>query len=194
VIVTCKHKIYFFHLLPVTNYKLQSTITSFNTMDDVKTTVPSLPAGYTLVDTCAPVDDFYRLRCAAAVIQVNKGQIKTSIEHTWFGCHVTYTDPREPDTSPTVVAMGRTFGGGWYQHVADMVVLPEHQRRGLGDIIFKRIVREIEDRSPPGPTLITLMADPPAQKLYARNGFSDTPAALGMRRIIDVRQRGSDEV
>jgi GNAT superfamily N-acetyltransferase len=163
-------------------------------MDDVKTTVPSLPAGYTLVDTCAPVDDFYRLRCAAAVIQVNKGQIKTSIEHTWFGCHVTYTDPTEPDTSPIVVAMGRTFGGGWYQHVADMVVLPEHQRRGLGDIIFKRIVREIEDRSPPGPTLITLMADPPAQKLYARNGFSDTPAALGMRRIIDVPQKDGDVV
>jgi GNAT superfamily N-acetyltransferase len=65
-------------------------------------------------------------------------------------------------------------------------VLPGHQRRGLGDIVFKRIVREIEDRSPSGPTLLTLMADPPAQKLYARNGFADTPAALGMRRIIQV--------
>ena len=162
------------------------------TMQDAKTIVPPLTAGYNLVDACAPVDDFHHLRCVAAVIQVNKAQIKTSIEHTWFGCHITYTDPSAPDSTPTIVAMGRTFGGGWYQHVADMVVLPEHQRRGLGDIIFKRILKEIEERSPPGPTLITLMADPPAQKLYARNGFADTPAALGMRRIIEVPQRESN--
>lgn len=161
-------------------------------MEDAKTTVPPLPSGYSLVDTCAPVDDFYRLRCAAAVIQVNKAQVKTSIEHTFFGCHITYTDPSIPDTKPTVVGMGRSFGGGWYYHIADMVVLPEHQRRGLGDIVFKRIVRDIEDRSPPGPTLLTLMADPPAQKLYARNGFSDTPAALGMRRIIQLPREESN--
>lgn len=160
-------------------------------MEDAKTTVPPLPAGYNLVDTCAPVDDFYHLRCVAAVIQVNKAQIRTSIEHTWFGCHITYTDPSVSDAKPTVVGMGRAFGGGWYYHIADMVVLPEHQRRGLGDVVFKRIVREIEDRSPPGPTLLTLMADPPAQKLYARNGFSDTPAALGMRRIIQLPYRES---
>ena len=155
-------------------------------MEDAKTTVPPLPTGYSLVDTCASVDDFYNLRRVAAVIQVNKGQIEISIEHTWFGCHIIYTDPLVPDATPITVGMGRAFGGGWYYHIADMVVLPEHQRRGLGDIIFKRIVKEIEDRSPPGPTLLTLMADPPAQKLYARNGFSDTPAALGMRRIIQL--------
>jgi GNAT superfamily N-acetyltransferase len=85
------------------------------------------------------------------------------------------------------------MSGGWVFHVVDMVVLPEHQRRGLGDVIFKRIMREIEDRAPAGPTLVTLMADPPAQKLYRRNGFEGTPAALGMRRIVDVPVRvGSD--
>jgi GNAT superfamily N-acetyltransferase len=159
-----------------------------------KTTVPTLPAGYTLVDTCAPVDDFYHLRRAAAVLQINKAQIESSIEHTWFGCHITYTDPSAPlastAASPSVVAMGRVFGGGWYYHVSDMVVLPEHQRRGLGDIIFKRIMREIEDRSVAGQTLVSLLADPPAQKLYARNGFaSSMPAVMGMRRLLELPDR-----
>lgn len=84
-------------------------------MEDAKVIVPPLPTGYKLVDTCAPVDDFYRLRCAAAVLQVNKGQIETSIEHTFFGCHITYTDPSASDETPTIVGMGRAFGGGWYE-------------------------------------------------------------------------------
>jgi GNAT superfamily N-acetyltransferase len=164
----------------------------FNAMAETKTTVQSLPSEYKLIDTCAPVDDFHHLRSVAAVLQVTKPQIATSIEHTWYGCHITYTDPSSPDSKPTVVGMGRAMNGGWVFHVVDMVVLPEHQRRGLGDVVFKRILKEIESRAPPGPTLITLMADPPAQKLYARNGFSDTPAALGMRRIMDVPIRGSN--
>lgn len=164
-----------------------------NTMAEAKTSVPPLPSGYTLIDACAPVDDFHHLRSVAAVLQITKTQIATSIEHTWYGCHILYTDPSAaPNTPPTVVGMGRAMSGGWVFHVVDMVVLPEHQRRGLGDIVFKRIMKEIEDRAPAGPTLVTLMADPPAQKLYARNGFSDTPAALGMRRIIDVPSRGGD--
>jgi GNAT superfamily N-acetyltransferase len=162
-------------------------------MDAPKTTVPPLPPGYKLIDTCAPVNDFHHLRSVAAVLQITKPQIATSIEHTWFGCHILFADPSAPDATPSVVVgMGRAMSGGWVFHVVDMVVLPEHQRRGLGDIVFKRILKEVEDRAPPGPTLITLMADPPAQKLYARNGFSDTPAALGMRRIIDVKGAGDD--
>jgi GNAT superfamily N-acetyltransferase len=161
-------------------------------MAQLRTTVPPLPPGYQLVNTCAPVNDFHHLRSVAAVLQVTKSQIEVSIQHTWFGCHITFTDPSTPNAEPTVVGMGRAMSGGWVFHVVDMVVLPEHQRRGLGDIVFKRILKEIEDRAPPGPTLITLMADPPAQKLYARNGFSDTPAALGMRRIIDVKGTGDD--
>jgi len=33
--------------------------------------------------------------------------------------------------------MGRVIGdGGWYFHIVDMAVLPEHQRRGLGDAVL----------------------------------------------------------
>jgi GNAT superfamily N-acetyltransferase len=160
-------------------------------MTEPQTIMPLLPPGYQLVPTCAPIDAFHHLRSVAAVLQITKSQIAVSIDHTWFGCHIIYTPPSSPSSTPTVIAMGRAMSGGWVFHVVDMVVLPEHQRRGLGDIIFKRIMREVEERAPAGPTLVTLMADPPAQGLYRRNGFSDTPAALGMRRIVDVPVRES---
>lgn len=37
--------------------------------------------------------------------------------------------------------MGRLLGdGGWYFHVIDMAVLPEHQCRGLGDAILSALL------------------------------------------------------
>ena len=84
------------------------------------------------------------------------------------------------------VGMGRLLGdGGWYFHVADMAVLPEHQRRGLGDVILTVLLERIRREAPAG-AYVNLMADPPGRRLYARHGFTPTaPDSIGMGLTLD---------
>jgi GNAT superfamily N-acetyltransferase len=84
------------------------------------------------------------------------------------------------------VGMGRLLGdGGWYFHVADMAVLPEHQRRGLGDAILTALLERIRRGAPAG-AHVNLIADPPGRRLYARHGFTPTaPDSIGMARTLD---------
>jgi ribosomal protein S18 acetylase RimI-like enzyme len=91
------------------------------------------------------------------------------------------------NSSPVVVGMGRVIGdGGWYFHIADMAVLPDHQRKGLGDHILGALLDKIDKDAPPKP-YINLIADPPGKKLYARHGFVETATTgrggVGMQRF-----------
>lgn len=78
--------------------------------------------------------------------------------------------------------MGRIIGdGGWYFHIVDMAVLPEHQRRGIGDVVLTSLIERIRLAAPPDP-YITLLADEPGRRLYARHGFVPTaPRSVGMK-------------
>lgn len=68
--------------------------------------------------------------------------------------------------------MGRIISdGAWYFVIADMAVLPQHQRRGLGDVILKHLVAYIRKNAPEGDPYVCLSADPPGRRLYAKNGF-----------------------
>jgi GNAT superfamily N-acetyltransferase len=82
--------------------------------------------------------------------------------------------------------MGRVIGdGGWYFHIVDMAVLPEHQGRGLGSIVLSRLVDTITAEAP-SDAYVTLLADPPGRRLYARHGFVETaPHSVGM--VLDSR-------
>lgn len=79
--------------------------------------------------------------------------------------------------------MGRVIGdGGWYFHIADMAVHPQHQRKGLGDVILKTLLKQIKHEAPPdGKPYISLFADEAGRRLYSKNGFQDAaPEELGM--------------
>lgn len=83
--------------------------------------------------------------------------------------------------------MGRIIGdGGWYFHIADMAVLPEHQRRGLGDVVLKRLLERIRTHAAEGEPYVTLFADGPGRKLYKKNGFVEAaPAQMGMQMLLE---------
>ena len=132
-------------------------------------------AGYTLVDTTPPVADYVRLRAESGLSPKTQEQGELALAGTWWGCHVVHDDTGE------VVAMGRIIGdGGWYFHIADMATLPDHQRRGLGDLVMTALLGRIRAVAPPD-AYVTLMADPPGRKLYARHGFTeDREASIGM--------------
>jgi len=81
--------------------------------------------------------------------------------------------------------MGRVIGdGGWYFHVVDMAVLPDHQRRGLGSAVLTHLLEQIRARAPKG-AFVSLLADPPGRRLYARHGFVESaPDSVGMALLL----------
>jgi GNAT superfamily N-acetyltransferase len=140
----------------------------------------ALPAGYRLVDGPPSVADYLLLRERAGLSPRREDQAQAALAGSWAAVHVVH------EVDATTVGMGRLLGdGGWYFHVADMAVLPEHQRRGLGDAILTVLLERIRREAPAG-AYVNLLADPPGRRLYARHGFTPTaPDSIGMGRTLD---------
>ncbi|WP_373682813.1 GNAT family N-acetyltransferase [Curtobacterium sp. csp3] len=137
-----------------------------------------LADGYGLVVGPPPLDDYLRLRRDSGLSPKEPEQGAGAIAGSWSACHVV-----DPEGVP--VAMGRTIGdGGWYFHIADIATDPAHQRRGLGRAVVEWLVADVRARAPRG-AYITLVGDPPGQRLYRSLGFEDVAPSLGMALPID---------
>lgn len=137
-----------------------------------------LADGYGLVVGPPPLDDYLRLRRDSGLSPKEPEQGAGAIAGSWSACHVV-----DPEGVP--VAMGRTIGdGGWYFHIADIATDPAHQRRGLGRAVVEWLVSDVRARAPRG-AYITLVGDPPGQRLYRSLGFQDLAPSLGMALPID---------
>ncbi|KAI1360375.1 hypothetical protein F5Y08DRAFT_48738 [Xylaria arbuscula] len=146
----------------------------------------NLPEGYVLVEGYPSVDDYLSIR-ERCISPKTVEQATAALSGSWYGVYIA------EDSAPTkAVAMGRVVGdGGWYFLIADMMTLPEHQRKGLGDIVVKKLLAEIERRAAKGPAYVTLGADPPGRKLYSKNGFEETmPKVMGMGRLVQGQGQG----
>lgn len=113
------------------------------------------------------VADYVRLRKDTGLTPRTPEQAALALPGSWAACHVVET------AAGTTVGMGRLIGdGGWYFHVVDMAVLPDHQRRGIGDRILTWLLHQVRERTPSG-AFVSLMADPPGRRLHARHGFTE---------------------
>jgi GNAT superfamily N-acetyltransferase len=132
-------------------------------------------SGYSLVEGSPAVVDYLALRARAGLSPRTTAQGEAAVRGSWAAVRVIAPDG-------ATVGMGRVIGdGGWYFHIVDMAVLPEHQRRGLGDAVLTWLLDEIRMQAPPDP-YITLLADEPGRRLYARHGFVPTaPQSIGMK-------------
>ena len=139
----------------------------------------ALGDGYWMAEGPPAVDDYLSLRERAGLSPRRRDQAEAAVRGSWCGVHVIHED------TDTVVAMGRVIGdGGWYFHIVDMAVLPEHQRRGLGNAVLTALLERIRAGAPPG-AYVNLIADGPGRPLYRRHGFEDTaPASIGMARLL----------
>lgn len=161
---------------------MSSTTASFSSTTTEE--IPRLPPGYTLHDGYPPVPAYLHLRSASGLSPKTAVQATAALQGSWYGCYVTH------DATGAHVGMGRIIGdGGWYFHIVDMAVLPEHQRRGLGDAILKTLLAKIRREAPPagpggdgrGGAYVSLFADEAGRRLYAKNGFAESaPKELGM--------------
>ena len=140
----------------------------------------SLPHGYRLVDGVPSTADYLDLRLRTGLSPKTEEQAEAALGGSWAACHVVH------ETTAQAVAMGRVIGdGGWYFHVVDMAVLPEHQRRGLGSAVLSHLLDEIRSRAPSG-AYVSLLADEPGRPLYARHGFVESaPGSVGMVLVLD---------
>jgi len=80
-----------------------------------------------------------------------------------------------------LVGFGRATGDKIFNATLwDVVVRPTHQRRGLGKLVMKELLKQLDTFRIP---LITLYADPGSESFYQRYGFlSDPTGAKGMFR------------
>jgi ribosomal protein S18 acetylase RimI-like enzyme len=79
------------------------------------------------------------------------------------------------------IGMGRIIGdGGCHCQVVDICVLPDYQGKGIGKIIMEKIMNFIDTELPES-CYISLIADGPANHLYAKFGFKEVmPKSRGM--------------
>ncbi|MDO5662120.1 MAG: GNAT family N-acetyltransferase [Brachybacterium sp.] len=134
-----------------------------------------LPRGYVLREEPPTVPEYVAMRRDAGLSPRTAEQAAPAIAHSWHWVSVR-------TEGGALAAMGRTLGdGGWYFHIADMATGPQHQRQGLGRIVLETLLERIDRLAPPDP-YITLIGDPPGQRLYRSLGFVDVHPSLGMVR------------
>ena len=101
--------------------------------------------GYRLVQGQPTVGDYLVLRKRSGLSSRREDQASAGLHGSWFAVHVVH------EATGETVGMGRVLGdGGWYFHVIDMAVLPEHQRRGLGDVILTALLDRIREHAAEG--------------------------------------------
>jgi ribosomal protein S18 acetylase RimI-like enzyme len=142
----------------------------------------SLPQGYTLHTTPPPLEAYLRLRQDSGLTPKSAEQAEKALAGSWYTIHLTYSYPSQTNRKDEVIAQARVIGdGGWYFHIVDIAVLPQHQRKGLADFMMEHLIQKI-GKEAPGRPYINLIADPPANKLYERHGFVES-STVGRRGV-----------
>lgn len=123
------------------------------------------------------LEDYMRLRLVSGLSPFSRAAAEIGLKGTHFGVRVMKGE--------NAVGMGRIIGdGGCFFQVTDIAVDPAHQGKGLG----KRIMAALTDymnENLPETAYVSLIADVPANQLYAQFGFAETaPRSLGMARKI----------
>ncbi len=133
----------------------------------------TMGAVYEIVDAAPSAEDYIRLRHAVDLPCGSVAAVERGLTAGWAAVTAV---TEVGDT----VGMGRLIGdGALFLQVVDMVVLPAHQRAGLGGRILDRLLEQARQGAPEA--FVSLIADPPGQGLYARHEFIDVDPSLGMR-------------
>lgn len=79
------------------------------------------------------------------------------------------------------IGMGRIIGdGGCFFQITDIAVDPAWQGRGFGKRIMAALMDHVREALP-DTAYVSLIADKPADRLYAQYGFADVgPRSIGM--------------
>ncbi len=125
-------------------------------------------------------DDYYRLRESAAWLNFSREQTEKALNNSL------YTVVAEDDGK--VVGMGRMTGDGLYYLIVDIVVQPDHQKKGIGSTIIDMMIDYVDRETPiGGRSSVQLTAEKGKETFYEKKGFKLIPhehCGSGMRKII----------
>lgn len=128
---------------------------------------------YTIVRQTPSLDDFLRLRRITGLTVYSEEAARKGLAGTIVAALAMQDDD--------VVGMGRIVGdGGCVFTVADVAVDPAHQGKGLGKAIMAELMDYVNSELA-SKAYVTIIADLPADKLYAQFGFEPVaPDSIGM--------------
>ena len=125
-------------------------------------------------------DDYYRLRESVAWLNFSREQTEKALNNSL------YTVIAEDDGK--VVGMGRMTGDGLYYLIGDIVVQPDHQKKGIGSTIIDMMIDYVDRETPiGGRSSVQLTAEKGKETFYEKRGFKLIPhehCGSGMRKII----------
>lgn len=127
-----------------------------------------------ILHTTPTVEEFLTLRKLAGMGPRNKEYVQQGLNNSCFSVIIRSEEGE-------LIAMGRVIGdGGTAFVIVDIAVHPAYQGQGLGKTIMKEIKHYL-DTETGDEAFISLIADPPAHKLYEKFGFENiAPSAIGM--------------
>ena len=90
------------------------------------------------------------------------------------------------ETKP--IAMARIVGDGIIITIADVVVSPQYQGKGIGKAMIEKLIQHVEETTPPGSRVsLQLLAVNGKEAFYEKLGFKILPHEFcgpGMRKVM----------
>jgi ribosomal protein S18 acetylase RimI-like enzyme len=129
---------------------------------------------YTLKREVPSISDYINIRLAAGLSRKSENAARIGLANSLYSV-VVYD-------GGTPIGLGRVIGdGGCFFEVTDIAVLPQHQKKGIGDMIMNSIMEFLREQAPET-AYVSLMADHGTPHFYKRYGFSfaEMPKASGM--------------
>lgn len=125
--------------------------------------------------------DYCSLRESVEWLNFDEEQMKRGLSNSLLIISVT--------EDGKTVGMGRLIGdGGMYYSIVDVVVRPEHQRKGVGSRILDLILEHVSRQTPQGGhSSVQLIAEKGKEEFYLKKGFKMLPhesCGSGMRKVI----------
>jgi ribosomal protein S18 acetylase RimI-like enzyme len=133
---------------------------------------------YKVVSRPPTYEEYLKLCFSVSWDDMNFKVAKEAIENSVFAVVAIYNDE--------VVGMGRIIGDGkMYFYLQDIVVLPEHQKKGVGKKLIIHLLNFLKENAPI-PAFIGLFATKEGTGLYEKFGFREPPDMNGMFRLTPI--------
>jgi GNAT superfamily N-acetyltransferase len=125
-------------------------------------------------------DDFILLHKKIGMAELSIEQVTKSMSHNLFSIAAVCNDD--------VIGMGRLLGDGalfWY--INDILVLTEHQGKGIGRNIVKRLIQFIKENSILNTSVpVYLFCAKDKEGFYEKLGFADSCKHGGAGMFLDI--------